>query len=102
MSKVISDYLKNEGLGSIAIARFCESLSRHPEIQKELRERISGITPSQQVSIVANGEIFTANKLMANYLPLSKLHQAYSYLIFIKEEPVYATRMLARGLPLMD
>lgn len=101
MNKTIYDYLKEEELEDFVINNLINRLSQHPEICEEFKERIAGFEPVHPVSVHVNGESFTANKLM-EYPSLSKLYQAYSYLVFLKDDPEYALTMLKQGLPLMD
>lgn len=101
MNKTIYDYLIKEELEDFVINNLVNRLSQHPEICEEFKERIAGLEPVHPVSVYINGESFTANKLM-EYPSLSKLYKAYSYLVFLKDDPEYAFIMLKQGLPLMD
>jgi tRNA(Ile)-lysidine synthase TilS/MesJ len=43
-----------------------------------------------------------AETLMMKYKRLDTLHDAYSYLAFLRDEPDEALKLLERGLPIKD
>ena len=99
--EVVYDYLQKEELKEHVIEALIHRLSQCPEIFDEFEGRITAAEPLNPVSILVGEEAFTAEKLM-KYPCLSKLYKAYSYLAFLKEDPIYALLMLKEGFPLED
>lgn len=101
--EAIRNYLIKCNLRDIVITAVMKNFEHHGDIAAELAYRIrEGAFPSPCVSVNVGGECFTAQSLMAKYKRFNALHEAYSYLAFLRDEPEEASKLLARGLPIKD
>lgn len=99
----IRRYLVEIGMKDVVIAAVKKKFERHADLAVEFSYRIcNGEFPPSCVSVHVENESFTAESLMKKHNRFETLHEAYSYLAFLRDEPNEALKMLERGLPVKD
>jgi len=101
--EIIRKYLIESRLKETVVNAIMENFERHEDIASEFAYRICySTTPPQCVTICVEDDVFSADSLMRDYKRIVTLHDAYSYLTFLKDDPDCAVKMLKKGLPIKD
>ena len=101
--EIIRKHLIETEMRENVINAIMKNFETHEDLASEFAYRICyHITPAPCVTVCLGSDVFSADSLMKDYKRIATLHDAYSYLAFLKDDPDCAVKMLKRGLPIKD